>query len=73
MPADIDRFVTPRDLELINKARRRGGKAAADKLIRRIADRVGTTTFNHNQKVARELEDDTDRSWPPRFLQKGAK
>jgi hypothetical protein len=68
MPVDIDRFVTPSDLKLIEKARRRGGKAAADKLIRRIADRVGTTTFAHNEKVAGELRDEVDRAWPPKWM-----
>jgi hypothetical protein len=68
MPADIDSCLTPSDFKLIAKARRRGGKKAADKLIRRIADRAARTTAEKNQRIKRELADGTDRSWPPSFL-----
>jgi hypothetical protein len=72
MPIDIDSFITPSDLKLIEKARRRGGKAAADKLIAKIALRAATTAGVHNQKIERELQDDTDRVWPniPMMTQK---
>jgi hypothetical protein len=55
MPIDIDRFLVKADHDLIRKAQRRGGDKAARKMIEAISRRVGKTTFEANQKVAREL------------------
>jgi hypothetical protein len=61
MPVDVTLLLTKADHKLIARAGRRS-KKAADELIKRIADRAAKTAYAKNQKVARELEDDVDRS-----------
>jgi hypothetical protein len=61
---DIDQFITKADLKLIRAAQRRGGDAAAKKMIDRISKRVGRTTFDANEKISADLKDDIDRAWP---------
>jgi hypothetical protein len=67
MPIDVLDQLTPSDLKLISRARKRNEKAAR-KLIERISDRAAKTTRVKQTKIEREIEDPIDRVWPPSFL-----
>jgi hypothetical protein len=69
MPVDVCLLLTPRDKKLVAQATRRS-KKAGDAMIQRIADRAAKTAFQRNEKIAAELKDDLDRSWPVPFVLK---
>jgi hypothetical protein len=65
MPVDdIDKFITPKELEMLARARLRD-KKSSDKLIQKVAARAGAAAEAHNEA---ELEAEAQRAWPPKFL-----
>jgi hypothetical protein len=67
MPADPFALITKSDEALIAKARKRGPKAL-QRITMAIAKRAVTTAREKDQRREKEMVDDQDRVWPPRFL-----
>ncbi|MCC6780935.1 MAG: hypothetical protein IT537_30550 [Hyphomicrobiales bacterium] len=62
-------LVTPADRLLIARARKRGGAAAADKVLRLICLRAATTAGKREDERERMMQDESpDYCWPPPML-----
>jgi hypothetical protein len=68
MPSDPFVFVSPADERVIQQARKRGPKAL-DRVTKALARKAIDLANRKDQQRERELADEVDRNWPPRFLQ----
>lgn len=59
-----------KDRELIERARRRGGDRAANRLAKVIAAQRMREAELRDEKRAEQIADTEDRAWPPSFLAK---
>jgi hypothetical protein len=71
MVAPIGIHVSPKDWQLICKARKRGGQKAVDKIIEALARQKVDGVKAREKQTEKMLQDDgIDHVWPPPFLKK---
>jgi hypothetical protein len=69
---DLARFITPADIAVYRRARRRGGEPAAAKVVAAIGRRIGATLEARERLRLLMMRDDgQDHVWPPPFLRGG--
>jgi hypothetical protein len=70
MPIPFEHLVAPSDWRMVREARRRGGKRAAERVIRALANRICKTARERDKLRQLLMSDEADHAWPPSFTQR---